>query len=182
MGAPLRHCSQVPSDAGANTTWSPGLILVTQCPTRSTTPAPSCPKTEGNGEPSKPSRLARSVWQIPTATIRTRTSSSAGSGKSICSISNGDFAERTTAARHFTFGLPQRESGDGRQAADRHGHPPYPHLLFPVPRIRRVTEVQVDPRVVVEDAAGVRVGAEAPLAVVLAHPRVADAAERQVGD
>src|SRR3954453_3634849 len=48
--------------------------------------------------------------------------------------------------------------------------------------VRGVAEVGVDPRAVVQDAAGVRVGAEAPLAVVLAHPGVADAAEGQVGN
>src|SRR5262249_27318085 len=47
---------------------------------------------------------------------------------------------------------------------------------------RRVAEVGVDPRALVQHAAGVRVGAEAPLAVVLAHPGIANAAEGQVGD
>src|SRR5205809_6164995 len=48
--------------------------------------------------------------------------------------------------------------------------------------VRRVAKVGVDPRAVVEDAAGVRVGAESPLAVVLAHPGVADTPERKVGN
>src|SRR5207248_11643529 len=48
--------------------------------------------------------------------------------------------------------------------------------------VRRVAKIGVDPRAVVQHAAGVRVSAEAPLAVVLAHPGVADAAEGQGGD
>ena len=69
--------------------------------------------TTQNGAPSKPSRLARSVAQIPTPTIRTRTSSSAGSGTSICSIRNGAFAARATAAVHFMVGLSCQESEAG---------------------------------------------------------------------
>src|SRR5262249_3736615 len=46
--------------------------------------------------------------------------------------------------------------------------------------VRRISEPGVEPRAVIQNAAGVRVGAEAPLAVVLAHSRVADAAEGQV--
>jgi len=46
--------------------------------------------------------------------------------------------------------------------------------------IGRIADIEINFGTVVEQAAGVRVGPKAPLAVVLAHPRVADAAERQV--
>src|SRR5580704_4166390 len=46
--------------------------------------------------------------------------------------------------------------------------------------VRRVAQIGVDRRIVVHDATGVCVGAEAPLAVVLAYPGIADAAKRQV--
>src|SRR6185437_602318 len=47
---------------------------------------------------------------------------------------------------------------------------------------RWVLDARIDPRAVVEDAPGVREDLEAPAAVVLAHPAVADAAEPELGD
>ena len=55
-------------------------------------------------------------------------------------------------------------------------------MSFILTAVWRVAEVGVDSRAAVMDAAGVRVCAEAPLAVLLAHTGVADDAERQVGD
>lgn len=46
--------------------------------------------------------------------------------------------------------------------------------------VGRIVNTKVEPRAAVQDAAGVRVGAESPLAVILAHTGVADAAERQI--
>src|SRR6266852_7687824 len=51
-----------------------------------------------------------------------------------------------------------------------------------VPAVRRIADIGIHLRAVVEDAAGVRVGAESPLAVVLAHPGVANTPERKVGN
>ena len=45
---PDRQCRHSPhSGANSVTTWSPGTSDVTPGPTRSTTPAPSCPSTHG---------------------------------------------------------------------------------------------------------------------------------------
>src|SRR5262249_19227098 len=54
----------------------------------------------------------------------------------------------------------------------------FAHWLLAAARL--VAEAGVDPRAVAEDTQGVRVAGEAPVAVVLAHPGVADAAEGQV--
>src|ERR1700722_3385946 len=46
--------------------------------------------------------------------------------------------------------------------------------------VRRVAQIGVDRCVVVQDAACVRVGPKAPLAVVLAHPGIADTPKGQI--
>jgi hypothetical protein len=48
--------------------------------------------------------------------------------------------------------------------------------------VRRVAEVGVDPIAMVQNAAGVRLGAESPLILMLARPGVADTAKGQVGN
>jgi hypothetical protein len=70
----------------------------TAAPTSSITPAPSWPRTTGIGVGNVPSRMSRSVWQIPDAVIRTRTSSGCTSPSSAGPISNGPPALSTTAA------------------------------------------------------------------------------------
>src|SRR5258708_6297212 len=57
------------------------------------------------------------------------------------------------------------------------------HCIFTQQLVRavgRIADIGVHLGAVVEDSAGVRVGAKSPLAVVLAHPGVSDAPEWQV--
>src|SRR5579884_473078 len=93
-----RHCGEK-----SVTTWSPGASEETPSPTRSTTPAPSCPSTVGAyPEGSAPDAVYRSVWHTPQATRRTRTSPAFGSARSISCTSSGRPNSSSTAARIFT--------------------------------------------------------------------------------
>jgi hypothetical protein len=97
-GWPLAHIRQPPHEPYVQATWSPTLTRVTAAPTSSTTPAPSWPRTTGIGVGKLPSRMSRSVWQIPEATIRTRTSSDCRAPSSRRSRANGAPPDSTTAA------------------------------------------------------------------------------------
>src|SRR5215218_2127423 len=97
-GWPSRQFLHSPHEVNESSTWSPGLTRVTDEPTSSTTPAPSCPSTPGSGNGSPPLATPRSVWHSPAATIRTRTSSSRGSDSSIGLSVNGAPPVSTTAA------------------------------------------------------------------------------------
>src|SRR5262245_60101099 len=101
---PLRQWMHMPhSGAKSVMTWSPGATSVTPSPTRSTTPAPSWPSTQG-AYPlgSAPEAVYRSVWQTPHATRRTSTSSDFGSARSSSWTTSGSPNSSSTAARIFT--------------------------------------------------------------------------------
>ena len=66
------------------TTWSPGQA-VDPGPTSSTTPAPSWPPTMGRGPNMSPVRRCSSLWHMPEAAMRTRTSPYLGGSSSISS-------------------------------------------------------------------------------------------------
>src|SRR5690348_2506014 len=77
----------------------------------------------GNTTGRRPSRALSSVWQTPTASTRTRISSSRGSSRSSSSIDSGARASQATAAWIFTRSPCGRASGDGQDhAAVRDGH------------------------------------------------------------
>src|SRR4051812_9797666 len=71
------HAPQLPSVD--STTWSPTFTLVTESPTASMTPAPSCPSTTGVGKGMVPLITDRSLWHSPAASMRTATSPGPGS-------------------------------------------------------------------------------------------------------
>src|SRR6187402_2446278 len=100
----LRQWTHSPhSGAKSVMTWSPGATSVTPSPTRSTTPAPSWPRTHG-AYPlgSAPEAVYRSVWQTPHATSRTSTSPDFGSARSSSWTMRGSPNSSSTAARIFT--------------------------------------------------------------------------------
>ena len=98
-GRSALHAGQFRHEVNDRTTWSPGATWVTADPTASTTPAPSWPYTVGPMKNSGgSSRLNRSVWHMPAATMRTTTSSSAGSASVSSSMVNGPWPSRMTAA------------------------------------------------------------------------------------
>ena len=108
-GRPRRQPAQVPHEgAHESTTSSPGRTRVTAEPTSSTTPAPSCPSTIGVGRRNSPFTWWRSVPQMPTAAMRTTTSSGRGSSRSISAISKGCPTAWKRAARVFIGGGPGR--------------------------------------------------------------------------
>src|SRR5690606_27859639 len=73
-GRPMLHHLHSPQLATvAMTTWSPGATRVTSEPTASTTPAPSCPISDGAGHGMVPSSKLTSLWQTPAAATRTST-------------------------------------------------------------------------------------------------------------
>lgn len=84
---------------------SPGFTEVTPSPMLSTIPAPSWPRMTGKSTSGKlPSRTCSSVWQIPVATILTRTSRAFGGATSISSTESDLPAAQATAALHrITF-------------------------------------------------------------------------------
>ncbi len=74
VGCPVAQARQVPQLARvAITTWSPTATERTSEPTASTTPAPSCPSTEGARHGMVPLMTERSLWQTPAAPMATRT-------------------------------------------------------------------------------------------------------------
>jgi hypothetical protein len=82
---PSTHRRQVPHAGVTDArTRSPGRTRRTSGPTSSTTPQPSWPSAIGSGSADSPLRTLRSVWQIPLAVTRTRTSRAptAGTGRS----------------------------------------------------------------------------------------------------
>ena len=66
-GWPRRTCGSRRTRRRCDATWSPTFTRVTAAPTSSTTPAPSWPRTTGIGVGNVPSRMSRSVWQMPEA-------------------------------------------------------------------------------------------------------------------
>src|SRR6187200_2812118 len=131
---PLRQWMHSPhSGAKSVMTWSPGATSVTPSPTRSTTPAPSWPRTHG-AYPlgSAPEAVYRSVWQTPHATSRTSTSSDFGSASSSSWTTRGSPNSSSTAARIFTSSAHRflHERGDhllvgGGQLRQREGGRPH---------------------------------------------------------
>ena len=103
-----------PHESNVIPTRSPAATFVTESPTASTTPAPSCPSTAGSGTGYHWSRQIRSVWQIPAAATRTSTSSSRNAPSSSSCNANGAPLLSTTAAVIFT-GAP-RAAGSRREA------------------------------------------------------------------
>ena len=80
VGRPESQYWQAPQLPSVDrTTWSPSLTVVTDEPTASTTPAPSCPSTTGVGNGIVPLITDRSLWHSPAASIRTTTSPASGS-------------------------------------------------------------------------------------------------------
>src|SRR6516164_9484759 len=128
-GAPDAHAGQEPQLAKLTPTRSPGATLVTPSPTSTTTPAPSCPSTPGSGKGSAPSRVARSVWQMPTALICTRTSPGLGASSWTFSRPKSPPTSRRTAAVTSIRNSPsvQARIVPGLHLAQRlytaHGHP-----------------------------------------------------------
>src|SRR5882672_10496185 len=76
----------------------------------------------------------------------------------------------------------ETQCGISRSAAERESRRCGNFTQQLVPAVRRIADLEVHLGAVIEDAAGVRVGAKSPLAVVLAHPGVADTPERKVGN
>src|SRR5580658_4994142 len=77
-------------------------MLVTPCPTSTTTPAPSWPKIAGNRPSgSAPESVNSSVWQIPVAFTSTSTSPAFGPSRSTSAITSGLAFSKATAARIF---------------------------------------------------------------------------------
>src|SRR5262245_43960279 len=67
---------------------------------RSTTPAPSSPRTMGRGTPCQlPSAACRQLWQTPLAAMRTRTSPARGASSSSSSTDSGLPCSNSTDAR-----------------------------------------------------------------------------------
>ena len=110
--AQYRHFPQ----AGMNeqVTWSPSLTRVTDSPTASTMPAPSCPPTTGRRIGASPFWMWSSEWHRPAAKNLTLTSFALGSSSSSSVISHGWPGTRQTAARvvMLMWTLP-RMSSDG---------------------------------------------------------------------
>ena len=67
----------------------PARRSTTPGPTRSTTPAPSCPRTAGSGLGVSPVTVFQSLRQTPLACRRTSTSARPGGARSSSSIANG---------------------------------------------------------------------------------------------
>ena len=89
VGRPVLHQRHMPQLARVETTtWSPGFTMVTADPTSSTTPAPSCPSTDGEGQGMVPSTTLRSLWHTPAAAVRTTTSVAPGARTSSSSVSS----------------------------------------------------------------------------------------------
>src|SRR5690606_12256931 len=79
-------------------TWSPGASSVTPSPTSTTMPAPSWPRTSGNGNAIVPFVADRSLWQTPQAFISTSTSPAWGFCTVIVSTTTGALSSRQTTA------------------------------------------------------------------------------------
>src|SRR5213596_511388 len=91
----LRHWGE-----NSVTTWSPADTDSTPSPTRSTTPAPSCPSTVGAyPDGSAPEAVYMSVWHTPQATSRTSTSPARGPASSRSWTASGAPNSSSTAAR-----------------------------------------------------------------------------------
>src|SRR5215831_14705367 len=91
-------------------TWSPFFTEVTPAPISTTTPAPSCPRIDGNRPSgSAPDKVNSSVWQTPVALISTRTSPARGPSSltvsmvrgapALCAISRDPATAATVASR-----------------------------------------------------------------------------------
>src|SRR5207245_11127419 len=102
--------------------WPPYQPSPTRCPTRhspapspiaSTRPTTSCPGTRGYVIGKMPSLVAESLWQIPQACTRTRTSPALGSGTSRVTNSIGPPLLTTCAYRPVNFAIAPSPSKDG---------------------------------------------------------------------
>ena len=100
-----------------NTTWSPGLRLVTPGPTSTTVPAPSWPPITGNcwmpisfwassGTARSPVSRCSSEWHSPEPTSWTSTSPALGGSSSTSSTLQSVFGSHRTAAFIFMVGRP----------------------------------------------------------------------------
>src|SRR5436190_22958979 len=89
-------------------TWSPFFRLFTPGPTSTTTPAPSCPRMDGNNPSgSAPESVYSSVWQMPVAIISTSTSPAFGPSSCTVSMASGAPALCATAARTSITSPPE---------------------------------------------------------------------------
>src|SRR5690606_22244179 len=79
-------------------TWSPGARSVTPPPTSTTMPAPSWPRTSGNGKATVPFVADRTLWQTPQALISTSTAPAWGFCTVIVSTTTGALSSRQTTA------------------------------------------------------------------------------------
>ena len=117
---PLRHHQQLPhaGDTEARTR-SPTATRLTSGPTCSTVPHASWPGTRGRGRVDRPSMTVTSVWQMPLAAIRTRTSRGPTEGTGRSSMTSGCPTSNATAT--FTCGelLPPPGGGDTLPRRDR---------------------------------------------------------------
>ena len=66
-GRPVAHTGSRRTRRSCTRRGRPPVTRVTAAPTSSTTPAPSWPRTTGIGVGNEPSRMSRSVWQMPEA-------------------------------------------------------------------------------------------------------------------
>src|SRR5918998_4664970 len=79
--------------------WSPSETLLTPGPTSTTTPAPSCPRTDGKRPSgSDPLLVYSSVWHTPVDFISTSTSPAFGPSNCTVSTLRGSPAPKATAA------------------------------------------------------------------------------------
>src|SRR5262249_8347076 len=94
----------------------PTFHSVTSSPIASTRPTTSCPGTRGYvfGIGTRPSLVTESLWQIPQACTRTRTSPAFGSGTSRVTSSIGPPFLATCAYRPVNFAIATSPSNDGR--------------------------------------------------------------------
>src|SRR5215208_1667014 len=80
VGWPVLQALQMPQLARVlRTTCWPGLTEVTPAPTSATMPAPSCPRTDGDGHGMVPSSTLTSLWHRPALVTWTLTSPGPGS-------------------------------------------------------------------------------------------------------
>src|SRR5437870_6380343 len=113
-----RHCGE-----NSVTTWSPCASESTPSPTRSTTPAPSCPSTVGAyPDGSAPEAVYMSVWHTPHATSRTSTSPARGSARSSSCTTSGRSNSSSTAARTLTASSFHARGGTEREQRPATGH------------------------------------------------------------
>src|SRR5262249_8732331 len=117
-GRPGSHLPQWPPYQPSPTR-CPTFHSVTPSPIASTRPTTSCPGTRGYVIGNRPSLVSTSLWQIPHACTRTRTSLAFGSGTSRVPSSIGPPLRTTCAYRPVTFAIAPSPSNDGRTSPRR---------------------------------------------------------------